>query len=364
MRAVCGEPAVTAAYFQGDAASRRTKDLSAGPSLFLLPGHPSQCRALRKCSASPSRIKCHVSRTCHFSGAEPIHIPAKQNHSQLFRQRPRKVHKGSGAGRQVSQSGKPHLRRSLRSLNLPAGRCPLGSPGREFHPCIRNTQKISLRFERSTGPSSLELIFSAKGLLALCTPRQRRRPCIPPKGLYPFGIPAAPWQKFSTDPAESFSLPEHIKTSFPLPLMNHVKGLMAMSNKKNPTRHRNRAVTVRMTDEEFLAMREKVEESGLSQQTYIIEAVTGTPILPADGMEELLSEWKDNSKDLSDLSRQLRGLGTNVNQMACIANEYGDLPSEQYLHRISENVDQAKKGVDQIWRSIRSLISQQSHMGR
>ena len=137
-----------------------------------------------------------------------------------------------------------------------------------------------------------------------------------------------------------------------------------MSNKKNPARYRNRAITVRMTDEEFLAMREKVEESGLSQQTYIIEAVTGTPILPADGMEELLSEWKDNSKDLSDLSRQLRGLGTNVNQMARIANGYGDLPSEQYLRRISENVDQAKKGVDQIWRSIRSLTSQHSHMGR
>ena len=104
---------------------------------------------------------------------------------------------------------------------------------------------------------------------------------------------------------------------------------MAMSNKKNPARYRNRAITVRMTDEEFLAMREKVEESGLSQQTYIIEAVTGTPILPAHGIEELLSEWKDNSKDLSDLSRQLRGLGTNVNQMARIANGYGDLPSEQ-----------------------------------
>ena len=137
-----------------------------------------------------------------------------------------------------------------------------------------------------------------------------------------------------------------------------------MSKKKNPARHRNRAVTVRMTDEEFLAMREKVEESGLSQQTYIIEAVTGTPILPADGVEELLSEWKANSKDLSDLSRQLRGLGTNVNQMAHIANGYGDLPSEQSLERISENVNQARKVADKIWQSIRSLTSQQSHMAR
>jgi hypothetical protein len=137
-----------------------------------------------------------------------------------------------------------------------------------------------------------------------------------------------------------------------------------MSKKKNPARRRNRAVTVRMTDEEYLAMKARVDESGLPQQTYLIEAVTGAPIISADDAFGLLEEWKANSRDLSDLSRQLRGLGTNVNQMARIANGYGDLPSEQYLHRISENVDQAKKGVDQIWRSIRSLTSQQSHMGR
>ena len=137
-----------------------------------------------------------------------------------------------------------------------------------------------------------------------------------------------------------------------------------MSKKKNPARRRNRAVTVRMTDEEYLAMKARVDESGLPQQTYMIEAVTGAPIISADDASSLLQEWKANSRDLSDLSRQLRGLGTNVNQMARIANGYGDLPSEQCLHRISETVDQAKKGVDQIWRSIRSLTSQQSHMGR
>lgn len=137
-----------------------------------------------------------------------------------------------------------------------------------------------------------------------------------------------------------------------------------MSKKKNPARRRNRAVTVRMTDEEYLAMKARVDESGLPQQTYMIEAVTGAPIISADDASSLLQEWKANSRDLSDLSRQLRGLGTNVNQMARIANGYGDLPSEQYLHRISENVDQAKKGVNQIWQSIRSLISQQNHMGQ
>ena len=34
--------------------------------------------------------------------------------------------------------------------------------------------------------------ISVRGLPALCTPRQERCPCIPPKGLHPFGIPQLP----------------------------------------------------------------------------------------------------------------------------------------------------------------------------
>lgn len=131
-----------------------------------------------------------------------------------------------------------------------------------------------------------------------------------------------------------------------------------MARKKNPARRRSRAVTVRMTDEEYLAMKARVDESGLPQQTYIIEAVTGAPIVSSDEAKALVDEWKKNSRDLSDLSRQMRGLGTNVNQLAHVANGYGDLPSEQSLHRINENVNQARKEMDRIWRSISFLCPQ------
>ena len=171
------------------------------------------CRALREHSALPSRTKCHGSPLCHFPAMTPLRIPAKQNHNQPLRQRPRKGHQGSGADRQVSQSGKPLCAVRFRSLNLPAGRCPLGSPGREFHPCTRNAQKISRQHERSTGPSIRQLAFSAKGLLALCTPRQRRCPCIPSKGPHPFGIPPAPAQRFPAFPAGSLLSPDAWKFS-------------------------------------------------------------------------------------------------------------------------------------------------------
>ena len=140
------------------------------------------------------------------------------------------------------------------------------------------------------------------------------------------------------------------------------KGVMLMSNKRKPARLRNRAVTVRMTEEEYRAMKAKVEESGLPQQTYIIEAVTGSPIIDSSGVKQLLAVWKENSRNLSDLVRQIKGLGTNVNQMAHIANGQGYLPAVRSLDGISEKLDLARKEAEKIWRSTRLLISQQNHM--
>ena len=182
----------SAVFSRDGSASRKAKDLSRVLHFSLRSIIRPSCRALQKHSALPFRRKCHVLRSCHFSGMTPLRVPAKQDHYHPSRQRPRKGQQGGSGDRQVSQSGKPLLRRSLRSLNLPAGRCPLGSPGRVFHPCIRNTQKCSTSGERSTGPSVMCFAISVRGLPALCTPRQERCPCIPPKGLHPFGIPQLP----------------------------------------------------------------------------------------------------------------------------------------------------------------------------
>ena len=163
-----------------------------GPSLFTPLHHPSFMPRFAETfrSAIPQKMPCPP--VMSFSGMTPLRVPAKQDHYHPSRQRPRKGQQGGSGDRQVSQSGKPLLRRSLRSLNLPAGRYPLGSPGRVFHPCIRNTQKCSTSGERSTGPSVMCFAISVRGLPALCTPRQRLCPCIPPKGLHPFGIPQLP----------------------------------------------------------------------------------------------------------------------------------------------------------------------------
>ena len=121
-----------------------------------------------------------------------------------------------------------------------------------------------------------------------------------------------------------------------------------------PKRARNNSVTVRMNDAEYANFHNKVEESGLTQQSYIINAVQGATITPSDEIAVL----KTISKTFADLEKQLRGLATNVNQMAHIANGQGQLPDVEDLKYLAAQLGNYRKESEDLWQSIRSLISQ------
>ena len=124
---------------------------------------------------------------------------------------------------------------------------------------------------------------------------------------------------------------------------------------KKVKRRRNKAVTVRMNETEYADFQNKVEESGLSQQAYIISAVRGATITPSDEIAVL----KEISMTFADFEKQVRGLGTNVNQMARVANGQGYLPGEEALARLSDQLGNMRKESEEIWQSIRSSINQQ-----
>lgn len=124
-------------------------------------------------------------------------------------------------------------------------------------------------------------------------------------------------------------------------------------------RKRNNVVFVRFDDEEYAALRAKIEECSMTISSYIINTALGRTILPRDAVNEL----KEQTKLLKDIDLQLRGMGTNVNQMAHIANAREDVPDIGLLNRYGNEVRDLKEVVNQIWRSIRLLISQQRHTG-
>lgn len=125
-------------------------------------------------------------------------------------------------------------------------------------------------------------------------------------------------------------------------------------------RKRNRTVSIRMTDEEYTQLLAKVKASGQTMQAYI----TGSSLTGRVSSSEEIDEIRSRNKILASIDTKLRGMGTNLNQMAHAANGHGVIPTASELVRISESVNLIRREVSEEWRSTRLLISHQNHTGQ
>lgn len=121
-------------------------------------------------------------------------------------------------------------------------------------------------------------------------------------------------------------------------------------------RNRSNCVSIRYSDEEYKVLQEKIKESGQTKSAYIINATLNGKVSSADDVNEM----KKISKLLFDIDKQLRGMGTNLNQIAHVANGKGILPSADKLIEIERVVVAVKKEVDDIWQSTRQSIGRQN----
>lgn len=123
-------------------------------------------------------------------------------------------------------------------------------------------------------------------------------------------------------------------------------------------RRRNKNISVRMTEDEYAVLAMKVTQSGQTQQAFIINAILGAKV---SGREEVKELQKLNGQ-FADINRQLRGMATNVNQMAHVANGYGRIPQQTQLEQLQQELREFRKECDAIWRLIRQSISLQKVM--
>ena len=121
-------------------------------------------------------------------------------------------------------------------------------------------------------------------------------------------------------------------------------------------RNRSNCVSIRYSDEEYKVLQEKIKESGQTMSAYIINATLNGKVSSADDVQEM----KEQSKLLLDIDKQLRGMGTNLNQMAHVANGKGIIPSADKLKEIEREVVDVKREVDDIWQSTRQSIGRQN----
>ncbi len=75
-------------------------------------------------------------------------------------------------------------------------------------------------------------------------------------------------------------------------------------------RKRNHTVTIRMNNEEYNLLQNKVKKSGRTQQEVVIKAIADLKIASTEEVEEL----KRLNQMFVDILSQLRGATTNINQ--------------------------------------------------
>lgn len=118
-------------------------------------------------------------------------------------------------------------------------------------------------------------------------------------------------------------------------------------------RKRNCEWKTRLTEEENKKLTELTLKLKMTKQEFGKKCLFSQILLTEydrETIEEMLMELKQ-------VRQQLRGMGTNVNQMAKIANMSGKLPELEQLEEIQIGIEDAKMEVDELWRSLKSLLT-------
>ena len=120
-------------------------------------------------------------------------------------------------------------------------------------------------------------------------------------------------------------------------------------------RVRNRAITIRLTEKEYELVSKKIKESGLTQQSFIINAVMDVVLYGKEGLKYLV-EIRDM---VGEFVKQVRGIAANINQMTKIANANKATITENELQIVKRDYDYITKEGGKIWQSLRLLTAHQ-----
>ena len=95
--------------------------------------------------------------------------------------------------------------------------------------------------------------------------------------------------------------------------------------------HRTKKMTFRLTQDEYETIRNKVQESGISQQQFLLKTALGKEII--------------HIKEFQSLIFQIKKIGININQITRNFNGTGGISKD--------DIAEIKEGVNRIWQLLK-----------
>lgn len=103
-------------------------------------------------------------------------------------------------------------------------------------------------------------------------------------------------------------------------------------------RKRNRQIVIRLSEDEYEILKEKVKKSGKTQQEFLIRLIKNKKIINTFFLERLVFEF--------------RKIGININQLTKFLNENNKVSDENLTKEFLE----FKKEFEKIWQLLKQLI--------
>ena len=112
---------------------------------------------------------------------------------------------------------------------------------------------------------------------------------------------------------------------------------------------RRKEIKLRLTDQELAVLTDMVKQSGLSRNAFLVRMIKQQTIYPVDTLNK-------TNEMLAALLSQLRGMATNMNQIAKIANSRQEVPSMNYLRYILSAIQSLKEESQPVFTGLREVL--------
>ena len=105
----------------------------------------------------------------------------------------------------------------------------------------------------------------------------------------------------------------------------------------------------RLSEDEYKTLQRKLAAAGMNRNAFLVRLVSDATIFPK---EELIRMNLEHTM----MNRLLRGIGTNINQIAKVANSNKSTPSAKLLLDMYQDVQTLKHNLQPLWDKTRETL--------